>query len=149
MTKFRTTWAGVISAVVLALTLAAPAHAADPFGTWFTEDKDGKIRIVNCGGALCGTLVWVAEPIDPETHQPKTDKNNSDASKQSRPLIGIPIVLGMAPAGPDKWEGKLYNSKDGGIYSGSFTMTGPNTAQLKGCVMGGLVCKGQNWTRTN
>jgi uncharacterized protein (DUF2147 family) len=149
MTNFRITAAGVISVIVLALLSAAPARAADPIGTWLTEDKDGKIRIVNCGGAICGTLIWVSEPIDPETHQPKTDKNNADASKQGRPLVGIPIVLNMAPAGPDKWEGKVYNSKDGGIYTGSFTMTGPNTAQLKGCVMGGLVCKGQLWTRTN
>jgi uncharacterized protein (DUF2147 family) len=138
-----------VAASAFALTLAASAHAAEPFGTWLTGDKKGKIKIVNCGGALCGTLVWVAEPLDPETNAPKTDKNNSDASLRSRPLIGIPIVLSMAPAGADKWEGKVYNSRDGGIYSGSFTLTGPNSADLRGCVAGGLICKTDSWTRSN
>ena len=92
---------------------------------------------------------WLAEPNDPETNQPKTDNNNKDASKQGRPLIGVPIVLGMKPAGGDKWEGQVYNAEDGNTYSGSFTMSGANTAELKGCVMGGLICKGQTWTRSN
>jgi uncharacterized protein (DUF2147 family) len=137
------------SAIALAVIMIAPARAADPFGTWLTEDQRGKIRIANCGGALCGTLVWMKEPIDPETHEPKLDKNNKDASKQSRPLLNLPIVLGMKPTGDDKWEGQVYNAEDGNTYSGSFAMTGANSAVLKGCIMGGLLCKGQTWTRTN
>jgi uncharacterized protein (DUF2147 family) len=149
MKIFRVTAALVVSAVALALIAIAPALAADPLGTWLTGDKKGKIRIVNCAGAICGTLVWIAEPIDPDTNQPKLDKNNSNASLQSRPLLGIPIVLSMKPAGGDKWEGQVYNAQDGGTYTGSFTLTSANTAELKGCVMGGLICKGQTWTRTN
>ena len=76
-----------------------PAFAADPLGTWYTGDKDSQVRITNCGGAMCGNLVWLKEPNDPATGRPKTDKNNADASKQSRPLIGVPIVLGMKPGG--------------------------------------------------
>jgi uncharacterized protein (DUF2147 family) len=132
-----------------ALTLIGPARAADPLGTWLTGDKKGKVKIVNCGGAICGNLVWLAEPNDPDTGAPKTDKNNSDANLQGRPLLGIPIVLNMTPAGGDKWEGKVYNSRDGGTYSGSFTITGPSSADLKGCVAGGLICKTESWTRSN
>jgi uncharacterized protein (DUF2147 family) len=149
MNNFRITAALGVSAIAVALVMIAPARAADPFGTWLTEDQKGKIRIVNCGGALCGTLVWMKEPLDPDTKQPRTDKNNKDASLQGRPLLNVPIVLGMQPTGPDKWEGKVYNSEDGNTYSGSFTMTGANTAVLKGCIMGGLLCKGQTWSRTN
>jgi uncharacterized protein (DUF2147 family) len=149
MRILRTTAIVAASAMALALIAIAPARAADPVGTWLTGDKKGKVKIVNCGGAICGNLTWLAEPNDPETHQPKTDKNNKDASKQSRPLLGVAIVLGMKPAGDDKWQGQVYNAEDGGTYTGSFTMTGPNTADLKGCVMGGLLCKGQTWTRSN
>ncbi len=145
----RTIVAVTALAAALALIWIAPARAADPLGTWFTGDKKAKVRVVNCGGALCGTLSWLAEPNDPETNQPKTDKNNADAAKKGRPLLGIPIVLNMKPSGDDKWQGKVYNAEDGGTYTGSFTMTGPNTAQLKGCVMGGIICKGQTWTRAN
>ena len=149
MKSVRISAAIVASTVAFALIMLAPARAADPFGTWLTEDQKGKVRIVNCGGALCGTLIWIKEPIDPETNRPKLDKHNNDAGKQGRPLLGIPIVLGMHPAGENKWEGQVYNAEDGGTYSGSFTMTSANQAVLKGCVMGGLICKGQTWTRTN
>ena len=149
MKILRTTAAIVVSAIALTLIVMAPVRAADPLGTWLTGDKKGKIRIVSCGGAICGTLVWMAEPIDPDTNQPKLDKHNSNASLQNRPLLGVPIVLNMAPTGGDKWEGQVYNAEDGGIYTGSFAMTGANSAELKGCVMAGLICKGQTWTRTN
>ena len=149
MRILRTATLAAVSAVVLALNVAAPAFAADPVGTWLTGDKKGKVKIVNCGGAICGSLAWMQEPNDPETHQPKTDKHNSDASKQGRPLIGIPIVLSMKPNGADVWQGQVYNAEDGGTYTGSFTVTGANSAELKGCVMGGLICKSQTWTRSN
>jgi uncharacterized protein (DUF2147 family) len=137
------------SAVALGLMSITLAFAVDPVGTWLTGDKKGKVKIVNCGGAICGTLSWLAEPNDPQTNKPKTDKNNKDASKQGRSLIGVPIVLGMRNAGGNAWEGQVYNAEDGNTYSGSFTMNGANTAVLKGCVMGGLICKGQTWTRSN
>jgi uncharacterized protein (DUF2147 family) len=140
----------VLAAIGLAPAVVAPAFAADPFGTWLTADKKGKVRIVNCGGALCGNLVWVQEPLDPETNKPKLDKRNADASKQTRPLLGIPIVLNMKPSGtPEKWDGEVYNAEDGKTYTGSFTLIGANSAELKGCVLGGLICKAQTWTRTN
>jgi uncharacterized protein (DUF2147 family) len=127
--------------------LATPAFAVDPMGTWYTGDKDSQVRITNCGGALCGSLVWLKEPNDPATGRPKTDKNNADASKQSRPLLGVQIVLGMKPSGtPNQWSGSVYNATDGKTYSGSFTMTDANTAELKGCVLS-ILCKSQTWTR--
>jgi len=130
-------------------SLIAPALAADPTGMWYTADQDSQVRITNCGGAICGTLVWLKVPIDPETGQPKKDKHNADASKQSRPLLGVPIVLGMKPSGtPDQWTGEVYNASDGKTYSGTFTMTGANAADLKGCVLT-VFCKSQTWTRAN
>jgi uncharacterized protein (DUF2147 family) len=146
MTSSRTTAASI--AILLAIISVAPAHSADAIGTWYTGDKDSQVRIVNCGGALCGNLVWLKEPNDPATGRPKTDKNNADASKQSRPLLGVPIVLAMKPSGPGQWSGEVYNASDGKTYTGSFTLTGPNTADLKGCVLG-FLCKSQIWTRAN
>ena len=134
---------------VLALTGPGSALAAEPNGTWATEGGKSRVRIADCGGALCGTIVGLKEPNDPETGKPKTDKNNSDAAKRSRPLIGVQIVLGMKPAGADKWTGQVYNAEDGKTYSGNLTYSGGNSLQLQGCALGGLVCKGQTWTRAN
>jgi uncharacterized protein (DUF2147 family) len=131
------------------VALAGPALAADPAGMWLTQSGNSRIRLADCGGALCGTIVWLKEPNDPDTGKPKTDKNNSDASKRSRPLIGVQIVLGMKPAGTDKWSGQVYNAEDGKTYSGNLTFSGGNSLQLQGCALGGLVCKGQTWTKVN
>lgn len=156
MACVRITTSLPITAIALCLSTAAlaaasfsrTAAAADALGTWYTGDKDSQVRIVNCGGALCGNLVWLKEPKDPATGRPKTDKHNADASKQGRPLLGVPIVLGMRPSGPGQWSGEVYNASDGKTYSGSFTLTGPNSADLKGCVMS-VFCKSQTWTRVN
>ena len=138
-------------ALVATLALAAfdPALAADPTGTWLTQTGGSRIRIADCGGALCGTIIWLKEPNDPDTGKPKTDKNNSDAAKRARPLLGVQIVLGMKPAGADKWTGQVYNAEDGKTYSGNLTFTGGDSLQLQGCALGGLVCEAQTWTKAN
>ena len=138
-----------VAAIALAvLGLAGPA-CADPIGTWLTENGRSRVNVADCGGALCGTIVWLKEPNDPETGKPKTDKNNADAGKRSRPLIGVPIVISMRPNGSNKWSGQVYNAEDGKTYSGNLTEQGPNAVRLEGCALGGLVCKGQNWMRAN
>jgi uncharacterized protein (DUF2147 family) len=138
-----------VAAVALAaLGLAGPV-AADPIGTWLTENGRSRVKVADCGGALCGTIIWLKEPNDPETGKPKTDKNNADASKRGRPLIGVPIVLSMKPNGGNKWSGQVYSPEEGKVFSGNLTETGPNAVRLEGCALGGLVCKGQNWTRAN
>jgi uncharacterized protein (DUF2147 family) len=140
----------LLAAVALAaLAGAESALAADPAGVWLTEAGNSRIRVADCGGALCGTIIWLKEPNDPDTGKPKLDKHNSDASKRTRPLIGVQIVLGMKPAGTDKWSGQVYNAEDGKTYSGNLTFSGGNSLQLQGCALGGLVCKGQTWTKVN
>jgi uncharacterized protein (DUF2147 family) len=139
---------GLAAIGVSGLSVIRPALAAEPTGTWYTANGDSQVRVVKCGGALCGAIVWLKEPIDPATGRPKTDKNNPDPRLQARPLLGVQIVLGMRPGGtPNEWSGNVYNASDGRTYSGSFTLVGANRAELKGCVLGGLFCKSQVWTR--
>ena len=135
-------------AALFVLMGSGAALAADPSGTWLTQNGASRIKLADCGGALCGTIVWLKEPND-DSGKPKTDKNNSDASKRGRPLIGVQIVLGMKPAGTDKWTGQVYNAEDGKTYSGNLTFSGGGSLVLQGCALGGLVCKGQTWTKAN
>jgi uncharacterized protein (DUF2147 family) len=124
--------------------------AADPQGTWHTEDGKATVRIAACGPALCGTVIALKEANDPDTGKPKTDKNNADAGLRNRPMIGVPIVLSMKPSGTaNKWSGQVYNAEDGKTYSGSLTLQDANTIKLEGCILGGLVCKASTWTRAS
>jgi uncharacterized protein (DUF2147 family) len=136
-------------AVAILLGAAAPALAADPLGKWLTKDNKATVTIAHCGDALCGTIVALKEPNDPETGKPKTDVNNPDAAKRSRPVIGVQIVFDMKPNGkPDTWDGQVYNAEDGKTYTGSITLTSATTLDLKGCALAGLICKSQIWNRT-
>jgi uncharacterized protein (DUF2147 family) len=130
-------------------TMTPSANAADPTGTWLTEAGTSRIRIADCGGALCGNIVWMKDPIDPQTQKPRLDKMNPDTARRSRPLMGTAIVIGMKPSGADKWSGQVYNAEDGKTYSGSITMVSAGALKLEGCALAGLICKTQTWTRVN
>ena len=75
------------------------------------------------------------------------DKNNPDASKQSRPSLGMPILIDMKKkASVDQWEGQVYNAKDGQFYSSTIKPVGSDQLEIQGCVLG-FLCGGETWTR--
>jgi uncharacterized protein (DUF2147 family) len=135
--------------IAIVLVTSTAAIAADPVGTWYTAAKRAQVRIAHCAGnSLCGAIVSLKEPNDPQTGKPKIDINNPDQAKRNRPLIGVRIVLDLKPTGtPDRWQGDVYNADDGRTYGGYLTMTGADTLELKGCVLGDLICKSETWTR--
>jgi uncharacterized protein (DUF2147 family) len=131
---------------LISMSSAALADSAE--GVWLSEDGGTKVHLANCGGKLCGTVVWLKEPNDEKTGKPKTDKLNPDPSKRARPMLGLRVVNGLAPNGPDNWSGSIYNADDGNTYQASMKVHGPRTARVQGCVLG-ILCKNQIWTRTN
>ncbi|MDK9698186.1 MAG: DUF2147 domain-containing protein [Siculibacillus sp.] len=131
-----------IAALAVAALVATPALAADPTGVWMRASGSSKIRIDKCGAALCGTVVW--------EQSPRKDIYNPDASKRDRPVTGLRILLGMKPSGtPDQWKGEVYNAEDGKTYTGYITLQGANSLKLQGCVLGGLICKSDSWSRSS
>jgi len=136
-------------AAVFGLSLLSNAAlAADPEGTWLSQDGGTKVQISNCGGKLCGTVIWLQRPTDPKTGKPKTDALNPDPAKRSRPMLGLQVVQGLTPSGPNRWSGLIYNADDGKIYKANMEVPDAGTAKVEGCVLG-ILCKGQTWTRTN
>jgi uncharacterized protein (DUF2147 family) len=131
-------------AAFLGLTLigCASALASEPTGTWMPSSADGKIRIDSCGGSFCGTVVWEKSP-----HK---DLYNPDESKHDNPVVGTRILSGFKPTGKaNEWRGRVYNTQDGKTYDAYITMTSESTLDLKGCVLGGWICKTDQWTRTH
>jgi uncharacterized protein (DUF2147 family) len=132
--------------ILVACSLAmgcASAAAADPQGTWMVQDKSAQIGIGICGGILWGIVLW--------ERNSGRDTENPDPSLRGRPTLGIPILLGMRPQGPvgpqTLWRGQIYNAQNGSTYDASIKLVGPDVLHLEGCVLGGLFCGGQNWTR--
>ena len=130
-------------ATILAVNLTATAAlAADPspIGDWLVKDGYANIRIDDCAGKLWGIVVWEKEPG-------AIDKENPDPAKKNRLTLGMPILMGLTPTKPNKWEGEIYNSQNGKMYSASISLADENTLDLEGCLFTNFMCMTQKWTR--
>ena len=109
-------------------TVATAAQAADPYGTWTRPSTGSQINFYNCGGNLCAKVAGV-----------------KDQSKKD--TVGKVIMTGAKKTGDNKWEGDLLNLDDGKTYSGVVTLESASALNLKGCALGGLICKGETFTK--
>jgi uncharacterized protein (DUF2147 family) len=141
--KFMTSvvYSGLFLATGLVLaTGLTPALAADPTGDWKVADGVANIRVAECNGDMWGAVSWEKTPGG-------RDANNPDASKRSRPTLGMPILIDMKKKpGVDQWEGQVYNAKDGQSYSSTIKPVGSDQLEIQGCVLG-FLCGGETWTR--
>jgi uncharacterized protein (DUF2147 family) len=115
------------------------ASAAEPTGDWRVADGSAVIRIDKCNGALWGIVAWEKAPA--------RDAQNPNPALRDRPTLGMPILLNMKETSPSRWEGQIYNPQNGKTYSANLRFNGDNALQLEGCVLGGIFCGGQQWTR--
>src|SRR3954447_25007018 len=116
------------------------ALAADPTGDWKVADGVANIRVAQCSGNMWGVVAWEKTPGG-------KDKSNPDAAKQSRPTLGMPILIDMKKKpGVDAWEGEVYDAKDGQLYSSTIKPVGADQLEIQGCVLG-FLCGGETWTR--
>ena len=120
-----------------AVLAASKAAAADPSGEWMVADHTARIRIEHCSDGYWGSIAWESEP--------GIDTKNPDPKRRGKPLLGAPILLSMKPEENNKWEGKVYNPKDGGYYSASIQLESQNKLRLEGCML--IFCSGETWTR--
>jgi uncharacterized protein (DUF2147 family) len=119
--------------------LAVPAAAADPSGDWTVKDGSARMRLADCNGKIWGIVAWAQTS--------GVDSKNPDPAQRNRPLIGLPILRGMQKTKSNQWEGPIYNPKNGKTYQGTITLKQSDVLEVEGCVLGGWICGGQNWTR--
>jgi uncharacterized protein (DUF2147 family) len=106
----------------------APAvqSANSPLGVWLTEEKEGKVRIEQCGANLCGYSV-----------DAKSNQN------------GEQILINMKPDKDSKWSGRIFDPNTGSTYESTIALKGSDTLRVEGCAFGGMFCGGQTWNRVN
>jgi Uncharacterized protein conserved in bacteria (DUF2147) len=105
---------------------AAPRDPNSPLGVWLTEEKEGKVRIEQCGVNLCGYSV-----------DAKSNQN------------GEQVLINMKPAKNLKWSGRILDPNTGSTYDSTIALTGSATLRVQGCAFGGMFCGGQTWTRVD
>ncbi len=109
-----------LATLAAALLLPIAAAQADPIeGNWRTK-SGATAAIGSCGGGFCITL-----------------KSGTHAGKR----IGT-----FSPSGEGAYAGKITDPANDKTYSGKASLSG-NTLKLGGCVLGGLICRNENWSR--
>jgi uncharacterized protein (DUF2147 family) len=118
---------------VVATTTPAPKpptpavqSANSPLGVWLTEEKEGKVRIEQCGANLCGYSV-----------DAKSNQN------------GEQILINMKPGKDSKWSGRIFDPNTGSTYESTIALKGSDTLRVQGCAFSGMFCGGQTWSRVN
>jgi uncharacterized protein (DUF2147 family) len=122
--------------VVATAPVAAPAQkqqtpavaqsATTPLGLWMTEEKEGKVRIEQCGVNLCGYSV-----------DAKSNQN------------GEQVLINMKPGKDFKWSGRILDPNTGSTYDSTIALKGSDSLRVQGCALGGMFCGGQTWSRVN
>jgi uncharacterized protein (DUF2147 family) len=133
----------------LLAALALPVSAlASPVGEWTTEGAKARVRIEPCAAdarKLCGTITWSYRPPDAPVG-PLVDVHNDDPALRARPIVGLPLLQGFAPDGPDLWAGgTIYDPEGGNTYRSKLRLEGEDVLEVDGCVL--FFCQSQTWNR--
>lgn len=145
----------VAAAMILAVApgFAGAADPASPLGVWQTEGRDAHIELHPCAGGggvlICGRIVWLKTPNKPNG-EPERDDNNPNPALRARPMLGLPLIAGLAPAPgrPGRWEGgTVYNPEDGRTYGAEIALLPDGRLRMRGYLGLPLLGGSQTWIR--
>jgi uncharacterized protein (DUF2147 family) len=123
------------------LALALPASAAVPVtGRYMTPEKDSIIAVGPCGAKICGRIERILKTTPGYTG---LDANNPDPAMRTRPIQGMPILLGFVDGGK-KWDGTIYDPRRGKSFRSELVKLANGNLQVKGCL--GPFCQTLIWT---
>lgn len=114
-----------IASIVAAFSFASTGATIEPVGVWRIADGTANVAIHACGTNLCGHVSW---------------------TKDSNALIGQPVLIGMKKTG-NVWSGTIVNARDGQKYDARIQLQNEQVLKVEGCVSGGVICGGQQWSR--
>ena len=118
-----------------AICAFAGAVSADPiYGSWLTTQDDngnsGLIEIVQCGDAICGSLIAAYDASGTQT-----DSDN----------IGRQLIWDTKPSENNQYRGKIYSPDRDRTYNSRLVLNG-DSLTVSGCVLG--ICReGGVWSR--
>ena len=138
---FGKSFRAILPALALSSTLVAPVAAGSPSDApiaseWRNPGNSVHVRIDECGGALCGTITWASEGAIADARRGGTEQ-----------LVGTRLFRDLKPAGPGKWSGKVFVPDIRQTFSGTIQFQDGDKMVGKGCVLFGVVCKAQTWSR--
>jgi uncharacterized protein (DUF2147 family) len=114
---------GLLALFMVSTIAQGIAAAAAPEGVWLIDDKVA-IEIFDCGGLVCGRILWLKVPRN-SLGQLDRDKNNPDPKLRQRQLCGLTIFWDLRLHDQASWTGGwFYNPDDGETYRISAELNG-------------------------
>lgn len=128
------------SAVIAAALVAAPSAAASKApieGRWVNPKGSVTVRVAPCGDdSFCATV------IDASAKAKATAKKGGTAN-----LIGTRVMSDFRPRGDGTYRGHAFDPKRNIRAPATIRLIGNSTLVVKGCLISGIVCKEQRWTK--
>lgn len=127
-------------AVAAAMLAAAPVSAQpapSPAGLWQNPHRSVVVRTGACGAERwCGWVAWASAEAA------------ADARDGGTPtLVGTELLQGYERDGPGSWTGTVFVPDMNCRFSSRIEAVSADELRIRGCVLGGLFCKTQVWTR--
>ena len=113
------------------------ARSASPVGQWIVDDDDRRVQIMQCGKSLCG-VISAAKPD-------AVDRYNPDPDQRSRTIVNLPVLIEMTQTETNRWEGHIYNTRDGRTYTGKISLRSANLLEVEGSAPHALLL--QTWIK--
>lgn len=124
---------------IAAMTLAsAPTWASAQAleGQWTNYKKNVVVQVERCGTAYCGRVVKASAKAEEKARKGGTPK-----------LVGTQILTGLVAVGGGKFRGRAFVPKRNIHATATVRQLGDDVMQVQGCVLGGLLCDSERWTR--
>lgn len=145
------TWITAVIAFSLAAQLAygQSSEADRIIGEWIPGHGNARVKITKENDVFTGTIVWLREPVDQKSGEPRKNINSRDPEMRDKPLMGLKIVDGFQFTDKRVWEsGTVYDPESGRTYCGKITLLNDNELRLRGSICGlSLLGRNDTWTR--
>ncbi len=122
---------GWFSAIVLgAVGTAAQTQQPTATGIWLDNEGRAGVEISRCDKSMCGKIVWLKEPNDPQG-KPWADINNTDTSKRATPVCGLQIIGDLKREANGDWVGGwVYDPEVGKRFNIEFSVKDADTLSV-------------------
>ena len=107
-------------------------------GYWSNASGSVIVLVAPCAEqGWCGTVQWASDSASTDAARAGTQK-----------LVGTEIMQGFVPIDANRWKGRLFVPDLNRRSKAELRLLEADRLRVRGCTMGGLVCKSQVWTRS-
>ena len=90
--------------------------------------------------------MYVTKPYE----MPASEKARAKARKGGTAnLVGTQILTGLKPVGDGRFRGRAFVPKRNIHATATVRQPGNDVMQVQGCVLGGILCDDEKWTRVS